>query len=848
MQKKSRGIVRFLAVLMAFAVTFSYAPNVMAAGSQGSKVKSVTVTNLPGKTLTLKVGKTANLKVKVTGTGKVSQKVTYKSNKAKVATVSSKGKVTAKKKGTAKITIASKADKRKKAVITVTVGLPVTKVSLNQTSLTIVQGKTAALKATVAPAKASNKKVVWKSSNTKVATVSSKGIVKGIKAGTAKITATAADGSGKKRTATVVVKNPVTVNSVSVVNASTIQVNLSEAQAGLNVSNFAVKVNSSGKGSYNKVCKLDNIVTTDNKTYLVVLDSGNCINNQENVQVTVTGLFGSASSVKTTTYSEGVFKYTGTKMYKVSYNEKVNQSFTLSGYGYSACTVTGLPSGMKYESDGKEVHFYGKPRQKGKVVSVLASTDELGNTYTYSITWLISSSDTISAVAAPCYLKLVSGSATVDVDVEVSGGSGSYIYSLAGNTYGLQIGSSTGTISGKLLAAGTYTLTVNVQDANNPAYKTTASVVINVASTISVSGIVKDASGNPIPNAKVYYTNKDKATRYGAKGSASANSNGSFSMTLVAGTYDIEAEIYSSHRYLYSQALTTTRSGFDITLPVQRVVLYSSNASVDASSLGYWYDEAGNTYGNGNTLWLKPGRSYALSTETKMIARKNVSATVNLTVTAATASATASVTAVPILPVGSITAEQPVTLSVAGTYKYYTFTPTTTGTYYFYSESSIDTYGCLEDANAQVLKTNDDSGQGNNFYYVYNCTAGVTYYIGIRKYGGGTGTATLYVSATQPAFAASTYSLAPLGNSDEDSTGSEEALSEEESAGSGEILSEEESAGSGEALPEENSVNSEKILSEEITETVDETTDAAKEEDGTETMEEEPETEENGIK
>lgn len=76
-----------------------------------------------------------------------------------------------------------------------------TKVTLNKTSATLSYGKTLTLKAKVSPSYVTNSKATWKSSNTKYATVNSKGVVKVKKAGighTVKITATAADGSGKK--------------------------------------------------------------------------------------------------------------------------------------------------------------------------------------------------------------------------------------------------------------------------------------------------------------------------------------------------------------------------------------------------------------------------------------------------------------------------------------------------------------------------------------------------------------------------------------------------------------------------------------------------------------------------
>lgn len=74
----------------------------------------------------------------------------------------------------------------------------VTKVRLSKSKVSVAKGKTVTLKATAEPYDATNKKVRWTSSNTKIATVTQKGLVKGIKPGTATITARAADGSGKK--------------------------------------------------------------------------------------------------------------------------------------------------------------------------------------------------------------------------------------------------------------------------------------------------------------------------------------------------------------------------------------------------------------------------------------------------------------------------------------------------------------------------------------------------------------------------------------------------------------------------------------------------------------------------
>ena len=111
--------------------------------------------------------------------------VTWKSSNTAVATVTSAGKVKGVKAGTATITCTSKATGLK-TTCKVTVGY----VKLDKTTASVKKGSTVTLKATVYPSSLSDKSVTWKSSNTKVATVTSAGKVKGVKAGTVTITCT----------------------------------------------------------------------------------------------------------------------------------------------------------------------------------------------------------------------------------------------------------------------------------------------------------------------------------------------------------------------------------------------------------------------------------------------------------------------------------------------------------------------------------------------------------------------------------------------------------------------------------------------------------------------------------
>ncbi|MGN0466780.1 MAG: Ig domain-containing protein [Lachnospiraceae bacterium] len=145
-------------------------------------------------------GYTKTLKASVSPSNATYKKVTWSSSNTKIATVSSSGKVTAKKAGKVTITAQVK-EANKKATCKITVKNPT--ISLSPTSKTLYVGDDSTLKAKVTP---SSRKVIWSSSNTKIATISSSGKVTAKKAGTVTITAKIKDTSIKK-TCKVTVKN-----------------------------------------------------------------------------------------------------------------------------------------------------------------------------------------------------------------------------------------------------------------------------------------------------------------------------------------------------------------------------------------------------------------------------------------------------------------------------------------------------------------------------------------------------------------------------------------------------------------------------------------------------------------
>lgn len=195
--KKIIGAV-CLAIVMAMVV-----PSIVPSISETVTVEAALKVKLNKTKATVYVGKSTQLKV--TGTTK---KVTWKSSNKKVATVTSKGKVTAKKKGTATIT-ATVSGKKYTCKVTVK-EIALKSISLNKTSLTLDKGNKYKLTVKYSPSNTTvSKNVTWSSSNSSVATVDKEGNIYAASAGTTAITVKVGI---KKAKCVVTVKNSIEDN------------------------------------------------------------------------------------------------------------------------------------------------------------------------------------------------------------------------------------------------------------------------------------------------------------------------------------------------------------------------------------------------------------------------------------------------------------------------------------------------------------------------------------------------------------------------------------------------------------------------------------------------------------
>ncbi|NBC84375.1 MAG: T9SS type A sorting domain-containing protein [Bacteroidetes bacterium] len=139
--------------------------------------------------LALEGNATSQLTATVNPENASDKSVTWSSSDTDVAMVDENGLITAISEGTATITVKTN-DGLHTASCDVTVTIPVSGVTLDYTELTLDEGSTSQLTATVNPENASDKSVTWSSSDTDVASVDENGLVTAVSNGTATITVT----------------------------------------------------------------------------------------------------------------------------------------------------------------------------------------------------------------------------------------------------------------------------------------------------------------------------------------------------------------------------------------------------------------------------------------------------------------------------------------------------------------------------------------------------------------------------------------------------------------------------------------------------------------------------------
>jgi len=196
--KRCSAVVLSLVLLLSTALFADAAPRTKADGAEKAAPSIETY-------LVLNRNTTYQLCPTVNGVNADPSNYTYTISNRKVAQIDSSGLITTRKKGSARITIASRNNSSIYCTTRLYVGKKITRIRLTTAKKTILAGNYFMLKAKLSPGGAAYKKLEYTSSDTSVATVSSKGKVTGIAPGNTTITVRTLDGSNLSRTCTITV-------------------------------------------------------------------------------------------------------------------------------------------------------------------------------------------------------------------------------------------------------------------------------------------------------------------------------------------------------------------------------------------------------------------------------------------------------------------------------------------------------------------------------------------------------------------------------------------------------------------------------------------------------------------
>ena len=600
--------------------------------SQAKKVsvKKVKATTEAGKTAYVAKGK----KVKITTTVTVkpnkkgNKKVTYKTSNKKVATVSSKGYIKGVKAGKAKITVISKKNKKKKAVVKVVVKkAAVKKVKLNTGNFNLAVGSKKSLKATITPKKNVSKKVVWKTSNKKVATVTSKGVVKGVGEGTATITCKATDGSGKK--ASIKVTVGAGIASVSVDNRNVIHLSLTSAKA-LNLSDIQVETRNSQVSKRYIGLTVSQIHTSDKKNYDIIMEDS--IATYQFLRVTVKSLKINKTVEIYVERNDSSYDASNDSVEYITENKDDDAMYSYSpyisnsrSYGDLTYSISGLPSGLKayYNKNKTSVKIAGffNNIERG-TTATLTGVDEKGTTFTKKLVFYVGSDSELVSYSLPTRSELTykksdskdpeqnsSGFTSSDCSASkfggVAGGSGSYNYTITVNGKDVDDDDFPSETFAK---AGSYTFNIAVTDSKNDKLKTSYSAVVNLVEGVTISGSVKDLAGTAALGADIYaYSRRDSYDRsYYER--ANVKSNGTYSLRVVPETYTLSTSCNTNGASdTYSYVSVTTNANYNFTIPAYMVTFNTNIAGAKGYSM---YSSVKLLSENGDTVYLSSHYGY----------------------------------------------------------------------------------------------------------------------------------------------------------------------------------------------------------------------------------------------
>ena len=399
---------------------------------------SVTGVSLNQTSLTMAIGDTQTLAATVTPSNATDKSVTWSSSNTSVATVSSSGVVTAKTAGSATITVTTN-DGGKRATCSVTVQaqtVAVTAITLSQTSATLTYGQTLTLSATVLPANASDKTIVWTSSNNSIASVSEGVVTAGSTSGTATITAKSQNYPAVSATC----KVTVTAGTVSVTGVSLNKTSLTMTVGDTQTLTATVTPSNATDKSVTWSSSNTSIATVSSSGVVTAKAAGTST-------ITVTTNDGGKKATCSVTVSAASVAVTGVSLNKTSLSMTVGDTQTL--------TATITPSN---------------------------ATDK-------SVTWSSSNTSVATVSTSGVVTAKAAGSATITVTTNDGGKKATCAVTIQAQTVSVT-GVSLNKTSLSMTVGDTQTLTATITPSNATDKSVTWSSSNTSVATVSTSGVV----------------------------------------------------------------------------------------------------------------------------------------------------------------------------------------------------------------------------------------------------------------------------------------------------------------------------------------------------------------------
>ena len=608
--------------------------------------------------------------------------------------------------------------------------------------VTVTVGKTATVKVKVKATGKTSKKFTVKASKKKIVkTKIKKGKlqIKGLKAGTVKLTVKAKANKKVKKTIKVTVKQADVTMNVRQVYRDVFCLDFSRAVK-VDPAKIAIQIKGMQSGKYEQSCSIEDVSTSDSKMYTVDLENNLNYRDGNFMKFTVSGVNKKPIVKEIETYCKSKERLSS-EVHTITTTTDIDEHWDAedivdSGYGKYK-SVTGVPTGLTLTNKDGRIRLKGRITKEGTYTTTAQIEDEKGTIYTLRIIFVVGSASKIQIYCPKQTVgiyendKYSYGSLSI---IYIAGGCGSYTVTSQDDA-GIFVGDPSEEDSYRYFwtfqtkTIGTKTGKFLVTDHDNTSLTAVGTAVVETKKTILVKGKVLTKSGKPIKKATVRAalvgTTDGYFPNYGY-----ADDKGEYEMQVFPGTYDIAADTFNMYSYIFGKKITGNITQ-NITIGVYEVKMKSNNSLLNSKFFKDWETKLDSIdVGYGDTLYLRP-KTYELISSDYVFPGIDYDANATFTVKGdmtVTANVSAQGATITDIYLGSTNVE------ATEDKMFFRFVAPSTGTYEFNStDCTGDPDLTIYDEDGDEIDNDETIG---NFDLTENLTGGKIYFLEYEEYEG----------------------------------------------------------------------------------------------------------------